>query len=106
MGEHLIVVDDSNFQETVASGISLIDFFAEWCGPCHMQTPILEALAAEMGDQVKFIKLDIDKSQKTTASFQVTSVPTLILLKDGKEVKRVVGVRDADALKELIASAQ
>lgn len=104
MGQ-LTMVDDSNFQETVASGVVLVDFFAEWCGPCHMQTPILEALVDELGDTAKIVKLDIDKAQKTTASFQVTSVPTLILLKDGSEVKRVVGVRDADALKELIASA-
>jgi len=104
MGQ-LTIVDDSNFQGAVASGVSLIDFFAEWCGPCHMQTPILEALVDELGDQVTIVKVDIDKSPQTTTAFQVTSVPTLVLLKEGKEVKRVVGVRDADALKELIASA-
>lgn len=103
---NLILVDDNNFQETVGAGVVLVDFFAEWCGPCHMQTPILEALAGELAGSAKIVKLDIDKAQKTTVSFQITSVPTLVLLKNGKEVKRVVGVRDADALRDLIASAK
>lgn len=103
---NLILVDDNNFQETVGAGVVLVDFFAEWCGPCHMQTPILEALALELAGSAKIVKLDIDKAQKTTASFQITSVPTLVLLNNGKEVKRVVGVRDADALRDLIASAK
>lgn len=102
---HLQLVDDTTFSSETGKGLVLVDFFAEWCGPCHMQTPILEALAKELGGQVKIVKLDIDKSQRTTATFQVTSIPTLVLLRDGKEVNRVVGVRDADALKELIRAA-
>lgn len=98
-------VDDSNFAQLTAKGVVLVDFYAEWCGPCHMQTPILESLAKEMSDQVSILKLDIDKSQRTTASFQVTSVPTMILFKDGREVKRIVGLRDADTLKGIIKAA-
>jgi len=94
--------DDSNFEAEAAKGLVLLDFFAEWCGPCHMQTPILEALAKELEGEVIIGKVDIDKSQKTTTQFGVTSVPTLVLLKDGQEVRRVVGLRDADSLKSLI----
>ena len=98
-------ISDENFEQEIANGVTLVDFFAEWCGPCHMQTPILEELAEEMNDQASIVKLDIDKSQGTAAKYQVTSVPTLILFKDGEEFKRVVGLRDADALRSLISSA-
>lgn len=101
----LQLVNDQTFSSAVESGLVLVDFFAEWCGPCHMQTPILEALAKELGDQLKVVKLDIDKAPQVTSTFQVTSVPTLVLLRNGKEVRRVVGVRDADSLKELIRTA-
>jgi thioredoxin 1 len=98
-------IDDESFAAKTAQGVVLIDFYAEWCGPCHMQTPILEALAKELSDKVKIFKLDIDKSQKVTANFQVTSVPTMILFKDGEEVQRIVGLRDADTLKGIIEAA-
>ncbi len=105
MAAGLVHADDKNFSEVTKKGVVLIDFFAEWCGPCHMQTPILEALAVELAGKATIVKLDIDKAQAVTTQFQVTSVPTLVLLRDGKEVKRVVGLRDAEALKKLIASA-
>ncbi|MBS0621518.1 MAG: thioredoxin [Verrucomicrobia bacterium] len=105
MAGALLEMTDDNFTQLVSQGLVLVDFFAEWCGPCHMQTPILEQLAAEMKDQVRVFKLDIEAAQKTTTQFQVTSVPTLILFKDGKEWKRVVGLRDLATLKTLIQSA-
>ncbi|MBS0655809.1 MAG: thiol reductase thioredoxin, partial [Verrucomicrobia bacterium] len=73
----IIKVDDANFEQVTASGIVLIDFYADWCGPCRMLTPILEALAAEMNGQVVVAKLDVDQATKTTTNFQITSVPTL-----------------------------
>lgn len=96
---------DGDFESTIGSGVSLVDFHAEWCGPCKMLAPILEQVAGEMGDKVVFGKLDIDAQQKTASQFQVTSVPTLILFKDGKEVNRLVGLRDANGIKEFIQSA-
>jgi thioredoxin 1 len=101
----LQLVDDETFSSVVEKGLVLVDFFAEWCGPCHMQTPILEALAKELCDQLKIVKVDIDKAPQVTSMFRITSVPTLVLLRDGKAVQQVVGVRDADALKELIRLA-
>lgn len=101
----ITILDDSNFEKTIKSGITLVDFYADWCGPCRMLTPVLEEVAKEMGDKVTFAKLDIENSQKIAGSFQVTSVPTLILFKDGKEVNRLIGLRDAKGIKDFISLA-
>jgi len=107
MAKELIThVDDNNFQEIVKNGLVLLDFFADWCGPCRMLTPILEALAADMKDSLTVAKLDVDHAQKTTSSFQITSVPTLILFKNGQEVNRIVGLKDLEALKKIVSQAQ
>jgi thioredoxin len=96
---------DDNFSKEIASGITMVDFFAEWCGPCRMMTPILEEIASLKYKDSIIAKLDIDSEQKIASEFQVTSVPTLILFKDGKEISRLVGLRDIEAIKEFIDSA-
>lgn len=98
-------VTDSDFHSVIGKGVSLVDFHAEWCGPCRMLAPVLEDVAEQMGDKVTFAKLDIDAAQKTASEFQVTSVPTMILFKDGKEVNRLVGLRDAKGIKDFIEKA-
>ncbi len=105
MKELISHVDDDNFQETIKNGLVLIDFFADWCGPCRMLTPILEALASDMKEQLTVAKLDVDHAQKTTSSFQITSVPTLILFKNGQEVNRIVGLKDLEALKKIVSES-
>lgn len=95
-------LDDNNFNETIAKGVTLVDFYADWCGPCRMVGPIVKELAEEMAGKVKIGKLDIETSQETTSNYGVTSIPTIIIFKDGKEVKRVVGVRPKQDLKSLI----
>jgi len=95
-------VTDDEFETKTASGLWLVDFFADWCGPCRMLVPVLEEVAAEMKGKVSFIKVDVDSCQKTAAKYEVTSVPTIILVKDGQEVGRIVGLRDATKLKEFI----
>ncbi len=104
MAEKLTYLTDQNFNETIAKGVTLVDFYATWCGPCRMITPIVEQLADMVQGKARIAKLDIDESQQTTASLQITSVPTLILFKDGKEMKRVVGVKDLDYLLNLVQS--
>lgn len=95
-------LDDENFETEIAKGVTLVDFYADWCGPCRMMAPIIEDLAKELSGKVKITKLDIEKAQKTTAHFNVTSIPTVVVFKDGKEVDRVVGLRDKETLKKLL----
>lgn len=102
--DNLVHLSDENFQSEIASGVTLVDFHATWCGPCRMITPIVEQLAGMLQGKAKIAKVDIDQSQETTSALQITSVPTLILFKDGKEVKRVVGVKDLDYLLNLVQS--
>lgn len=103
--EHLVYLDDSNFKQKIAKGVTLVDFYADWCGPCRMIAPIVEELSSELHGKATIAKLDIEKAQEVTAEYQVTSIPTIILFKDGKELKRIVGLRDKDTLKNLIIAA-
>lgn len=102
----LLYLDDKNFSETIAKGLVLVDFYADWCGPCRMIAPIIEELANEMATIVTIAKVDIESAQEVTNFYQVTSIPTLILFKDGQQVKRIVGVRDKESLKKIIESEQ
>lgn len=105
MAGHLVYLDDNNFQKTITKGVTLVDFYADWCGPCRMIAPIIEELSSEFNGKATIAKLDIEKAQAVTAEFQVTSIPTIILFKDGAEVKRIVGLRDKEALKSLLLAA-
>jgi len=105
MSDQVIHLDDENFKQNISSGVTLVDFFAEWCGPCKMITPIVARLSQSFAGKAKIAKIDIDKSPEVTTDFEVTSIPTLILFKDGKEVKRIVGLRDEETLKSMIESS-
>jgi thioredoxin 1 len=104
MAQNIVYLDDENFEKTVAKGVTLVDFYADWCGPCRMIAPIIEELSSELQGQATIAKLDIEKAQSTTANFGVTSIPTMILFQNGKEVKRIVGLRDKAALKSMITA--
>jgi len=80
----------------------LVDFYADWCGPCKMLAPILEEVKAELQDDVKIIKIDVDKNQNLAAQYQVRGVPTMILFKDGNLVWRQSGVLQKDDLINVI----
>ena len=105
MSEDIKKLAEDTFEKDIQNGIVLVDFYADWCGPCRMMTPVLEKVAKEVKGKAVIGKLDIEKAQKVAVQFQVTSIPTLILYKDGKEVGRLVGLRDASAVKEFINSA-
>lgn len=96
---------DSNFDQEIKKGVTLVDFHANWCGPCRMLAPVLEQVEKEVQGKAEIGKVDIDEAQKVASNFQITSVPTLILFKDGKEVNRLVGLRNAAAVKEFVLSA-
>ena len=95
-------VDDRTFSDIVATGTVLVDFSADWCGPCRMLAPILELLAQQMQDTVTVIKVDVDESQSIAMQYDISSVPTLIIFKDGVVKHRVVGLKDLASLKRLI----
>lgn len=103
--EQVLHLDDENFQNVIKSGVVLVDFYAEWCGPCRVMAPIFTQVAGEMNGKAKFGKVDTDKAEKTAAAYRITSIPTLILFKDGKEVNRIVGIRQAQELKSLVSAA-
>lgn len=102
--DHVELVNDENFGSKVAQGVTLVDFYADWCGPCRMLTPVIHEVAHELHSKAKFVKVDVDASQKIAAQFQVMSIPTLVLLKNGQEVGRLVGLRDAKTIRHFVES--
>jgi thioredoxin 1 len=95
---YLVTLNATNFQQQTKSGLALIDFWASWCMPCKIMGPVLNEVADEIGEKVKIGKVNVDEQQQLSAKFSVRSIPTLILLKNGKEVDRFVGVKTKDFL--------
>ena len=95
-----VTVTDDSFSEDVLKSSTpvLVDFWATWCGPCKMVAPVLEEIAGEQAGSLKVAKLDIDANPATARDFQVQSIPTMILFKDGAPVKRIVGAKGKAAL--------
>ena len=93
--------DAKSFDEAIASGTAVVDFWATWCGPCRMQAPILDAFEAEVGGTIKVGKVDVDEEPDIARRFAIFSIPTIIVFKDGKEAARTVGVTDLNGLKRL-----
>ena len=104
MSEVILTKDSFEKEVSQFEGITLVDFWAEWCGPCRMQIPIIEELAKDYeGDSsVKIAKLNVDEAQEVAGKFGVMSIPTLILFKGGEVVEQLVGVHQKNVLKEKI----
>ena len=94
----MIHLEKNNLEELVKEGLHLVDFYAEWCGPCKMLTPVLESIE----EKINVIKVDIDKFEELTLDYRIMSVPTLVFIKDGEKVQELVGFRDEDELLEVI----
>ncbi|MFJ7744297.1 thioredoxin [Peribacillus sp. NPDC097295] len=99
----IVNATDQTFSADTNEGVVLVDFWAPWCGPCKMIAPVLHELDEEMGDKAKIVKVDVDENQETAGKFGVMSIPTLIVLKDGEVVDKVVGFQPKEALAELLA---
>jgi thioredoxin 1 len=102
--ENIKKLTQEDFSVEIQQGVVLADFYADWCGPCRMLAPVLEQVAQEVQGKASIAKVDIDKAQGVTADLQISSVPTLILFKDGKELKRIIGLRDADFIRDFVLS--
>jgi thioredoxin 1 len=106
MSEKIETVTDATFDEHVKSSDVpvLVDFWAEWCGPCKMISPVLEEIAEEQDGKIRIVKLNIDDNLDVTRRFDVMSIPTLILFKDGEPQVRLIGAKPKGALLEEIAA--
>lgn len=95
------IINSSEFQNDVlnGNGAILVDFFAEWCGPCKMVAPVLEELSTELEGKARIFKVDVDKSGDLAEKYGITGVPTLMIFKDGKAVDKIVGFQPKEILK-------
>lgn len=100
----MLTLTEDNFGKEVKSGVLLVDFWAPWCGPCRMLSPIVDALSGEMKG-LKFGKVNVDEQPGLSEKFEVASIPTLLLFKDGKVIANRVGAATKETLKEWINSS-
>ena len=99
--DKLIKLNDKNFKLYIKQGVSMVDFWAEWCKPCKMQGPVVSQLADELSaNGVKICKFNVEKNQKISQKLGIKSIPTIIIFKNGKEVERMVGLKGKGALEK------
>lgn len=98
--EKIIILTDKNFDQQLKGKKVLVDFWAEWCGPCKMMAPTLNQLAEELGEKQVVAKLNVDDYQSIAQKYQIRSIPTMIIFDNGKEIDRVVGIKTKDFLKK------
>jgi thioredoxin 1 len=104
MSEHVKDVSDGTFEaEVMTSAVPvLVDFWAEWCGPCRMMTPVVESVAQKFAGRAKIVKINVDDNQSVTQRFGIKGIPTMIVFKDGKEAERIVGATNEAAVSRII----
>lgn len=105
MSEQLVDLTVDTFDAAIGSGVSLVDFWAPWCGPCKMQTPILEQVLPAVAGRAKICKVNVDDAATLAQRFAVKSIPALFIFKDGQVVQQMVGLQRADVLVKAIEAA-
>lgn len=103
--EEILTLTDHNFQQQTKGKVVLVDFWAAWCAPCRMMAPVLNDISEELSGDKKVGKINVEEQQALAQRFNVRNIPTLILFKDGKEVKRFVGIKQKDFLINEIQNA-
>lgn len=98
----MIELTDATFEEKTSTGLSLTDFWAEWCGPCKMQSPVLEQMSEESDGSVSYYKMDVDENSDTPRKFGIMSIPTLLVKKDGEVVDTLIGYHSAEQIEEVL----
>jgi len=98
----VIKANTENFDAEIASGVALVDFYADWCGPCKMIAPVLDEIATEMNGIAKVLKVNVDEAQELAQRYGVMSIPNLIVFKDGQNVQQAVGFQPKEALVSMI----
>lgn len=96
-------VNEKEFSEAIKSGVTLVDFSAEWCGPCKMIAPVLDQLSKEYEGKVKIITVDVDQENELAMKFSIMSIPTLMLFKNGESIGQVVGFQSKPMLEKFIS---
>lgn len=104
MSEKVLQLNEQNFDGTIKDGVTLVDFWAPWCGPCQQQIPILDELAEKITDGQKIAKCNVDDNSSIAARYGVQSIPTLLVFKDGEIVKQFVGVQQLSTLRDALES--
>ncbi len=102
--ENIRILTDENFDKVIRNGVSLVDFWAAWCGPCRVQGPIVDEVADEMTTKANVCKLDIDQNRKVAGKLGIQSIPTMMIFKNGKPVQKFVGVKPKHVLINAINS--
>lgn len=98
----IVHATDQTFEQEILNGVVLVDFWAAWCGPCKMIAPVLEEVDAAIGNEVKIVKVDVDENQVTAAEYQIMSIPSLLVFKDGELQGKAAGFMPKDALIDFI----
>ncbi len=96
--EKLVILTDATFKKQIGKGVSLVDFWASWCTPCKIQGPVVSEIAEEMSDEAKICKLDVQHNQRVATELGIRNIPTILVFKNGKIVKKFVGVKTKSVL--------